>query len=97
MTLGLSQVFHAFNARSQTRSAFTARLFTNSWLWGAVSICLLLQAAAVYVPLLQEVLRTTPLNATDWGLIAGCSFTPVVVVELVKLVSRGKWSRPSGR
>jgi P-type Ca2+ transporter type 2C len=78
MTLGLSQVFHAFNARSQTRSAFTARLFTNSWLWGAVSICLLLQAAAVYVPLLQEVLRTTPLNATDWGLIAGCSFTPVL-------------------
>jgi Ca2+-transporting ATPase len=97
MTLGLSQVFHAFNARSQTRSALTARLFTNPWLWGAVSICLLLQAAAVYVPLLQEVLRTTPLNAADWGLIAGCSFTPVAVVELVKLGSRGKWPRPSGR
>ena len=36
MTLALAQVFHAFNARSQARSAFTSRLFTNGWLWAAV-------------------------------------------------------------
>ncbi|MGH8720134.1 MAG: cation-translocating P-type ATPase, partial [Burkholderiales bacterium] len=88
MTLGLVQVFHAFNARSQTRSAFTARLFTNGWLWGAVLVCLLLQAAAVYVPFLQAVLRTVPLTAPDWGLIAACSLAPVAVVEMVKLLLR---------
>ena len=88
MTLALAQVFHAFNARSQTRSAFTARLFTNGWLWGAVLICLLLQMAAVYVPFLQAVLHTVPLTATDWGVIAACSLTPVAVVELVKVVQR---------
>ena len=47
MTLALAQVFHAFNARSQRRSAFTPRLFTNGWLWAAVLLCLLLQVAAV--------------------------------------------------
>jgi Ca2+-transporting ATPase len=88
MTLALAQVFHAFNARSETRSAFTARLFTNAWLWGAVLICLLLQMAAVYVPFLQAVLHTVSLTAPDWGVIAPCSLTPVVVVELVKLVQR---------
>ncbi len=88
MTLALAQVFHAFNARSQRRSAFTSRLFTNSWLWAAVVICLLLQAAAVYLPFLQQVLHTVPPTASDWGVIAACSLLPVAVVELVKVVQR---------
>ena len=88
MTLAMAQVFHTFNARSRTKSAFTARLFTNRWLWGAVVICILLQVAAVTVPLLRSVLRTVPLGAADWGLIAGCSLVPVVVVEVVKLIQR---------
>ncbi len=88
-TLALAQVFHAFNARSQTRSAFTSRLFTNSWLWAAVVICLILQAAAVYLPLLQKVLHTVPPTVSDWGVIAACSLLPVAVVELVKVMTFG--------
>lgn len=88
MTLALSQVFHVFNARSQTRSAFTERFFTNYWLWGAVGMCLALQAAAVYVPLLQRVLRTVAPTLQEWGVIGICSLLPVIVVELVKLAQR---------
>ncbi len=88
MTLALAQVFHAFNARSQSRSAFTDRLFTNGWLWAAVGTCLGLQAAAVYVPLLQKVLHTVPPTLSDWGVIAACSLTPVLVVEFAKLTQR---------
>ena len=95
MTLALSQVFHAFDARSQNRSIFTSRLFTNPWLWGAVAICLLLQAAAVYIPLLQKVLHTVPPTTLEWGVIAGCSLLPVVVVELVKLVTRAFFRKSS--
>ena len=40
MTLTFANVFHTFNARSQTRSAFTASLFKNGWLWGPCwSVC----------------------------------------------------------
>jgi len=88
MTLALAQIFHAFNARSRTRSALTVRMFTNGWLWGATLICVLLQLAAVTVPLLREVLHTVPLAAGDWGLSAAGSLLPVAVVELVKLVQR---------
>ena len=88
MTLALAQVFHAFDARSQNRSVFTRRLFTNGWLWGAVAICLILQAAAVYLPLLQKVLHTVPPTTPEWGVIAGCSLLPVAVVELVKVLQR---------
>ena len=88
MTLALAQVFHAFDARSQNRSVFTRRLFTNGWLWSAVAICLILQAAAVYLPLLQKVLHTVPLTTSEWGVIAGCALLPVAVVEFVKLIQR---------
>ncbi len=88
MTLALAQVFHAFNARSRTRSAFSSGLFANRWLWGATFICVLLQVAAVYLPPLQVVLKTVPLTAADWGLIVLGALAPVAVVEVVKLVQR---------
>ncbi len=76
MTLALAQVFHTFNARSQRRSAFTARLFTNVWLWAAVAACLLLQLAAVYTPFLQAVLQTTPAHRRRLGRGAGLLLGP---------------------
>jgi Ca2+-transporting ATPase len=87
MTLALAQVFHTFNARSQRRSAFD-RPFTNPWLWAAVVLCVGLQIAAVYVPLLQRLLHTAPPGAADWAVIAGCSLAPIAIVEVVKLAQR---------
>jgi Ca2+-transporting ATPase len=87
-TLALAQAFHAFNARSQRRSALTSRLFTNGWLWAAVLVCLVLQAAAVYLTPLQQVLHTVPLTLFDWGLITICCLAPLGAIELVKLVQR---------
>ena len=88
MTLALTQVVHAFNARSRTASVFTSRLFTNGWLWAATALCLGLQIAAVVIPTLRAVLGTVPLSRADWTLVAGCSLAPLVVIELVKLVGR---------
>ena len=96
MTLALAQVVHAFNARSQRRSAFTSRLFTNGWLWAAVLACVLLQVAAVYVPLLQRVLHTVPPSPSDWAVILACSLAPVAVVEIVKLVQNRSGSGGAG-
>lgn len=38
----VAHLFNAFNARSDTTSAFT-RLFVNVWLWGAIGLSVLLQ------------------------------------------------------
>ena len=87
-------VFHAFNARSQRRSAFTERLFTNGWLWAAVGACIVLQLAAVYAPVLSTVLRTVALSAPDWGVVLLCSLAPVAVVEIVKVGQRAAYGQP---
>lgn len=94
MTLALSQVLHVFNARSQTNSMFNGRLFTNAWLWAAIAFCVALQVAAVYVPILQRVLRTVPPTLPEWGVIAVCSIFPIVVVEVVKIAQRALRSKP---
>ncbi len=94
MTLAMAQVAHTFSVRSETRSAFTAGLFSNPWLWGAVAACGLLQAAAVYTPFLRGVLGTVPLNAADWGIVAAGALVPVAVVEAVKAVRRARAGRP---
>jgi hypothetical protein len=41
---------------------------------------------AVYVPLLQWVLHTVPPTVAGWGVIFACSLTPVLLVELVKVI-----------
>jgi P-type Ca2+ transporter type 2C len=45
-TLVFFSRFTVFNARSDERSAFVG-LFSNQWLWGAVLLSLLLQAAVI--------------------------------------------------
>ena len=88
MTLAGVQVVHVFSARSQTRSAFDSRLFTNGWLWAAVALCVGLQLVAVYVPFFRSLLRTVALSVQDWGVVVGCAILPLGVIELVKLVQR---------
>lgn len=86
MTLALAQVFHAFSARSQRRSAVLSSLFRNGWLWTATFVCIGLQLAAVNWPLLNRVLHTVLLTQQDWLLVAICSLAPAFIVEAVKFV-----------
>ncbi len=92
MTLALVQIVHVFDARSQSRSIFTSRLFTNAWLWTAVTICVLLQIAAVYTPLLRTILHTVWLSKSEWLVILSCSLIPVALVETVKWLKRSQHS-----
>lgn len=87
-TLALAQVFHVFSARSQSRSAFTRRLFVNPWVWLAVAGCVALQLAAIYVPLLRRVLQTMSPSLSEWGVIVACSLAPLAIVEVSKLIRR---------
>jgi P-type Ca2+ transporter type 2C len=86
-TLSLAQVFNAFNARSEHRSAF-AHLFTNRWLWAAVALSIALQIAVVYVPFLQRAFSTTALNGGDWLRCAALGSITLWVREASKLFRR---------
>ena len=86
-TLVLFQLFNVFNARSDERSAFEG-LFVNPWLWSAVGLSLLLHAAVLYIPILQEAFSTTSLSVGDWLVCAAVASTVLWVRELSKMIAR---------
>jgi P-type Ca2+ transporter type 2C len=86
-TLVLFQLFNVFGARSVERSALET-LFTNRWLWAAVVLSLLLQAAAVYTPSLQEAFSTTALNASDWLCCTAVASSVLCFSEVSKALYR---------
>ena len=86
-TLTLFQLFNVFNARSDHASAFR-RMFENRWLWAAVGLSLVLHAAVIYTPFLQQAFSTTSLNATDWLLCAAVASSVLWLREASKLIGR---------
>jgi len=89
--LVLAHLFNAFNARSETMSAFT-QLFANRWLWGAIVLSLLLQVAVVNLAFLNLAFGTVPLTLSQWLLCAAMASVVLWYSELRKLVNR-VWGR----
>ena len=94
--LVLAQLFNAFNARSETRTAFHG-LLANRWLWGAVAASTALQVAVVHVPVLNEAFGTEPLSLPQWGLCVGMASIVLWASELRKLLLRRFAGRRAGR
>jgi len=82
--LTLSQLFHALNCRSQTRSFFALGPLSNYWLLLAVAFSLTLHLGVVYLPFLQPIFHTVPLSLRDWGLMLAISTLPLLLMEIYK-------------
>ena len=89
-TLTLSQLFHAFDVRSETASLFHIGLWSNPSMNKAFLIGLAMQLAVLCLPPLQLVFGTVALTLPQWGTVLGLALTPVVVCEIVKAVGRSK-------
>jgi Ca2+-transporting ATPase len=92
MVLSISQLFHAFNVRSEHFSTF--KLQPNRFLIIAFFGCLLLQLSTVVFPVIANnvfgIDSVLDWNLDDWLIVIGLSLTPLIVVELVKLFSNLK-------
>ncbi len=86
-TLMIFQLFNVFNARSDERSAFE-RLFRNVWVWAAIGLAVALQAAVVYIPVLQQAFSTTGLTPRDWLVCVAVASSVLWLRELGKTVAR---------
>jgi len=89
--LVFAQLLNAFNARSETTSAF-AQLFVNPWLWGAIALSVLLQVAVVNLDFLNLAFGTVPLEAEQWMACVAMASVVLWFSELRKLASRA-WGR----
>jgi Ca2+-transporting ATPase len=93
-TLMMFQLFNVFNARSDEHSAFRG-LFSNRWIWAAVALSLLLHAAVIYIPVLQQAFSTVPLTATDWMVCTAVASSVLWIREVTKIMARALNSKAS--
>jgi Ca2+-transporting ATPase len=86
-TLAFAQMWHVFNMRDDMKRVFTNEIVKNYWIWGALLLCLVLVLAAVYVPLLRDVLALTAPDWRGWALIVMASLVPLLTGPVVRLVT----------
>jgi Ca2+-transporting ATPase len=87
--LCLSQIGHVLSIRSEKLSFFSPkRFFTNPSLWIAVIFTFILQVATIYVPTMNKIFHTKPLNTRELCLTLVISALVFIVVEIEKFIKR---------
>jgi Ca2+-transporting ATPase len=86
-TIVLTQLLHAFNFRSETRSVFRLETLGNRWLVAAFVGSMSLQMLVIYVPALQRVFRTQPLGLHDWIAVVIAALVPLILIDAAKLIT----------
>ncbi|EQM54416.1 ATPase [Lactiplantibacillus plantarum EGD-AQ4] len=87
-TLGLIQLFHAFNSKSIHESLFTVGLFRNKFFNWSILIAFVMLAITIVVPGLNGLFHVTHLDAYQWGIVVAAALSMVIIVEIVKFFQR---------
>lgn len=88
VTLGLIQLFHAFNSKSIHGSLFTIGIWKNRFFNWAIVIAFVLLGMTILVPGLNGLFHVTALTGLQWGIVIVAAALMVVIVEIVKFCQR---------
>ncbi len=95
-TLVLCELLRAFGARSAGRILWEVGAFRNLRLIGVVALSIAAQLAILHVGAARALFELAPLGAGDLAIALVAGLVPVTVLEVAKLVRRGR-SRPADR
>ncbi|MFO7579950.1 MAG: cation-transporting P-type ATPase [Nitrosomonas halophila] len=88
-TLVCAQVFYLFNSRFMHEPSYRLdQLFTNSVVWFAVGVLILLQLGFVYLPFMQVAFGSAPLELRHWLIPLGVGLAVFYIVEWEKTIFR---------
>src|SRR5687768_12706498 len=82
--LTLTQMAHVLAIRSEGESLWRLGLGSNRPLLGAVALTTALQLATIYVPWLQPLFKTVPLNFGELGICLAAAAVVLLAVEAEK-------------
>ncbi|MCI5108712.1 MAG: HAD-IC family P-type ATPase [Candidatus Pacebacteria bacterium] len=87
-TMAFFQWFNIWNVRSVDKTVFSKDLISNPYLIVAAIVVILLQLLAVYNPIMNKILETTPLALSEILIVIAISFSIVIIEEIRKLITR---------
>ncbi|MFP4509110.1 MAG: cation-translocating P-type ATPase [Spirochaetaceae bacterium] len=95
LTLGFAKLWFVFNLRDRKTTLWSNTVVRNPWVWAAVVFCAALLVAAVYIPLVSDVLPAAQPTTQGWILVLGMSAIPFVIGQIwieVRSLSVGRRS-----
>ncbi|GEL15392.1 haloacid dehalogenase [Pediococcus cellicola] len=84
------QIAAAINCRTKNSSVFSIGIFSNRRIWGGIVFEVALLALLIYVPFLQGLFNTAPIDWHDWVLLFCIPIPLVLIEEARKLFMRKK-------
>ncbi|MCW6680424.1 cation-translocating P-type ATPase [Aerococcaceae bacterium NML130460] len=87
-TLGLIQLFHAFNVKSAFRSLLSGNPFDNKYLNGAALLSGALLLGVIVTPGVNSFFDVTVPTLEQWGIVFAAAFSIVIFVEIIKFIFR---------
>lgn len=84
-TLVMAQLIHVFDCRSE-RSIYSRNPFDNKFLVGAVTSSILLMLIVIYIPPLQPIFSTAPIQLVDWLLILVMAGIPTFLLGGIDVI-----------
>ncbi len=85
--LTILECVNALSMRSLYRSAFTRSYKDNLWLMASLGLVSTLLFGIIYIPWLQYIFQTVPLNSSQWVLIGACALLFFGIEETRKQVA----------
>lgn len=83
-TLIMAELLRAYSSRSERHLLFEIGLLSNRTMLYATSLSFVLLLGVIYVPFLQPIFHTVPLELMDWGIIMSFAIFPLIISELYK-------------
>lgn len=78
LTLAFAQLWHVFNMRAQKSGFIKNEITRNRFVWAALLLCSGLLMAAIYIPVLSQILGLTQPDQSGWLTALGFSLVPLV-------------------
>ncbi len=87
-TLGLIQLFHAYNVKSVYQSIFTVGPFKSKTFNWSILVSFILLISTIVIDPLEKIFHVTKLDLTQWAVVLIGSFSMIIIVEIVKFIQR---------
>jgi P-type Ca2+ transporter type 2C len=82
--MAFGQLLHVLNAREKKEVGIKKDILKNPFLIISLIISGLIQLVAIYVPFMNIVMGTVPLDTYKWGIITLGAFVPTLIIQLNK-------------
>ncbi len=86
------EMFYLFNCRSLTLPSWRMSLRTNPFFFGGVTVMTALQMLYTYLPGMNRLFGSAPLDLSAWAWVVGVAVVIHVIVEIEKAIRR-RWER----